>query len=118
MKTEVMLYVKDVEKSKEFWEKIGYQVIEKRPTPENYKIYVMGENKNFSFNIIDEEMVKKYSPEVLINFPSILLRVEDLEEMHSKLKREKINVTEIQEFNGQKTFSVQDPEEHYIAIMN
>lgn len=109
----VMLYVNDVEKISKFWQdKFKAQVLETNILPDNSKNIVLQINDQIQFALFNREFIKKYSPEVLGPVPSLMLFVDDFDEMTKRLNPKGT----IQEMNGMKTINFADPEGNYFVI--
>lgn len=72
---------------------------------------------NALLQIWDIEFIKKVSPEVAEDKPSILFTVNNIEEMHEKLKKITDTTGDLMDANGKKAFNFQSPSGNYYAFM-
>lgn len=112
-KTRVMLYVDDVEKISEFWVDYFQAKIESKiDLPDDSQTIDLQVTQEFQLSLFEKEFIKKYSPEVLGNVPSIMFFADNFQELHSKIP----NAGEIIENAGVNTFNFADPEGNYFVI--
>lgn len=111
----VMLYVKSVEETAQFWETyLGFNrenELEVGPS----KSIVLGNNKQFAIQLFDIEFIKQVSPEVSFETPSLMLHVDDLEEVYQKLKTGSNFVNDIASHGGNLSFNFADNEGRYFV---
>ena len=113
----VMLYVADVQKSVDFWQQ-GFDVthLETTNLPENFitvKLYLDGV---FSIQLFDKEFIKRFSPEVATNTPSILFSTQEIDKLHRSLKSVSPFVSDISDETGTKQFHFSDFDEQFFAV--
>lgn len=112
-KTRVMLYVQDVDLIKEFWTTtLGAQLIESTDLPDSFSSHTLSISPNFELSLFPQEFIKKYSPEVLGNTPSIMLYSDNFESLYESIP----GAGEIFDNNGTLTFNFPDPEGNYFVI--
>lgn len=82
----IMLYVEDVLKEREFWKNICF-FVEKEEYIMDFPFFNMktSENSNTNFTVYSKEFIKMVSPEVLNNIPSILFESSDIENLHKRV---------------------------------
>ena len=112
-KTRIMLYVEDVEKIAHFWvDTIDAIELERQDLPENFLSITLKINDQVEFSLFPKEFIKKYSPEVLGNTPSIMLFSSNFNELHQKIE----NAMDIMIQGSLQTFAFPDPEGNYFVI--
>ncbi len=115
--TTIMLYVNDVTTSAEFWEK-GFNITRKETLdlPDNYLSVILELQPALQLQLFDKEFIKKYSPEVLNNTPSLLFATESLDQLHASLKMVSPMVSDISEETGTRQFYFSDNNDYFFAV--
>ncbi len=114
----VNLYVRDVEKEVNFFTSIGFLEIERHKMEDSDTVVITPvAGGNALLQIWDIEFIKKVSPEVAEDKPSILFTVNNIEEMHEKLKKITDTTGDLMDANGKKAFNFQSPSGNYYAFM-
>ena len=115
----VMVYVEDVEAAKEFWTtKFDFVVKETIELPEDFKGYDLAPNDDAetSMKLFSKDFIRKYSTEVSLETPSLMFEVENIEALYEESKTRGIEVGELVEIPGTKTFNFQDGQGNYFAV--
>ncbi|WP_213810888.1 VOC family protein [Jeotgalicoccus sp. WY2] len=115
----VMLYVEDIDMAVDFWTKqLDFTVKEELDLMENFKGYEVAPDTESETTIVmfPLEFIEKYSPEVSRETPSLMFEVENIEAVYEKVKEKGINVGELVEIPGMKTFNFNDGQENYFAV--
>ena len=115
----VMVYVDDVEAAKEFWTtKFDFVVKETIELPEDFKGYDLAPNDDAetSMTLFSKDFIRKYSPEVSLETPSLMFEVENIEALYVECKTRGVEVGELVEIPGTKTFNFQDGQGNYFAV--
>lgn len=114
---EIMLYVNDVAGSAAFWQE-GFdgKVVSQPPVTAESLQATVKILEAVSLVLFDRKFIQEVSPEVVDNFPSLLLKVSDLDDYHERLKKVSPNVNSIMERNGQRLFNFADPENNYFVL--
>lgn len=115
----VMLYVQDIDMAVDFWtNQLGFTVKEKLDLMENYKGYEVAPDAESETTIVmfPLEFIEKYSPEVSRETPSLMFEVENIEAVYEELKEKGVNIGELVEIPGMKTFNFNDGQENYFAV--
>ncbi len=116
---QVMIYVKDPRKCADFWKnKIGFTEIQENKGETGILSVELAPNSSSDASIVlfDREVVKKFSPELSLQTPSILFSSYNIKEMHDRLIKEGVTVGEIADNSNQKTFNFSDVEGNYFAV--
>ena len=117
---QVMLYVDHQEAVIKFWtDQVGFKIIAENPLPENFKSVEIAphQESETSLVVFDKAFIKKYSPMVSLEPPSLMFNVNDVEALYHEFKAKGINVGELTEMPGMKVFNFSDPDENYFAVM-
>ncbi len=115
----VMVYVDDVEAAKEFWTtKFDFVVRETIELPEDFKGYDLAPNEaaETTMTLFSKAFIEKYSPEVSLGTPSLMFEVENIEALYEESKTRGVEVGELVEIPGTKTFNFQDGQGNYFAV--
>lgn len=76
----------------------------------------MGTDSGTALVLLDRALVERFSPEVFLGIPSLMLRVSDLEQTREDMLSHGVSASEIQELAGQMTFYFCDDEGNYFAV--
>lgn len=99
----VNLYVKEVEKEVDFFRSIGFLEIERHKMENSDSVVISPLSDGNAFlQIWDIEFIKKVSPEVANDKPSLLFTVYNIEEMNEKLKKITPTTSDLMDANGKK----------------
>lgn len=99
--------------NKDFWlQNFNTQLKEEIALPENYHAYIIEVMDSFELALFPLDFIKKYSPEVASNKPSVMFFTEALQELHAKLQ----GAGEIIESKGTLTFNFPDPDGNYYVV--
>ena len=115
----VMLYVEDIDKAVDFWtNKMNFTLKEELELMENFKGYEVAPDMESETTIVMFPLafIEKYSPEVSRETPSLMFEVENIEAVYEELKEKEVNVGELVEIPGMKTFNFNDGQENYFAV--
>ncbi len=115
----VMLYVEDIDMGVDFWtNKMRFTVKEELNLMENFKGYEIASDAKSETTIVifPRDFIEKYSPGVNLETPSLMFEVENIEETYEKLKEKGVDVGELVEIPGMKTFNFNDGQENYFAV--
>lgn len=114
---EIMLYVNDVAGSAAFWQEgLGGKILSQQTMPDDSLQVTVELFDSVHLILFDRKFIETVSPEVVDNFPSLLLKVTDLESYHERLQKLSPNVNPIMEQGGRRLFNFADPEENYFVL--
>lgn len=112
-KTRMMLYIEDINSVSLFWlENFNAKIKEELLLPEDFKGVILELTPTVELALFEKAFIKKYSPEVIDSFSSLMIFIEDFEAVHAKIS----TASEIVAYNGLLTFNCSDPEGNYIAV--
>ncbi|CAM3092064.1 VOC family protein [Paenibacillus lupini] len=115
---QVMLYVNDQEKAKEFWtEKVGFKVVAEEEAMGQKWIELAPEGAQTSIILHDKEVVAKMSMGVNLGTPSLMFFSDKLDELYSEFKNKNVKVGELVELPFGRVFNFADEEDNYFAVM-
>lgn len=115
---QVMLYVEDQEKSKEFWtKKLGFTVVS--DINNGMRIITIAPNDETQTSIVlhDKKKIEEMSPELNLSTPSLMFYAQNLDELYKDFKAKGITVGEFMKMPFGKVFNFADDEENYFAVM-
>ncbi|MDT2980026.1 VOC family protein [Enterococcus casseliflavus] len=114
---QVMLYVDDVTKAVEFWQELGFVIIEQQ-TVDGTSVVEIAPLKEAEahFVLYDREFIETHSPEVALNSPSIMFFAEDITTLYKKLLEMEAEVGELIQMEEQLVFNFADPDGNYFAV--
>ncbi|EOH72288.1 VOC family protein [Enterococcus malodoratus] len=114
---EIMLYVDDVAGSAAFWQEgLGGKIVSQQTMPDESLQVTVELFDSVQMVLFDRNFIKRVSPEVVDNFPSLLLKVSDLEQYHEQLQKLSPKVNPIMEQGGKRLFNFADPENNYFVL--
>lgn len=113
--TRLMLYVNDLEANKKFWtQHFDAKLIEEMSLPDNFVAYILQMSESFEMALFPLEFIKKYSPEVASNKPSVMFFSDKFEQLHKAIE----GAGDIIDNNGTLTFNFPDPDGNYYVVAN
>ncbi|OTN89791.1 glyoxalase [Enterococcus sp. 7E2_DIV0204] len=113
----IMLYVTNVEKSSQFWQKIGF-VEKERDAVDGTLVVEIAPSETAETMIVlyDLAFIQKHSPEVAGNTPSLMFFAEDVVELYKKMKDADVRVGELVQLPTGLVFNFADNDENYFAV--
>lgn len=111
-----MLYVKDVEAEKTFWQQLGF-VITKEQTILGFPTFDMrvSSESNCGFTVYSLDFIAKYSPDLLQNQPNLLFFTDHIEMLYELVKKASPLVSELNQL-PYKNFSFEAPSGHFYTV--
>lgn len=114
-----MLYVNDVSVIGTFFkEALDAKIIKETKMVDDSVSLKLSLLDQVEINLYSIEFVKKYSPMVSLEMPSLMFIVDDVEKTHEQVGKYAKDISTISVQGDQKVFSFADPEGHYFAIGN
>ncbi|MGT2925779.1 glyoxalase [Streptococcus cuniculipharyngis] len=112
----IMLYVKDVDAEKAFWQQLGF-IIENEQEVLGYPTFDMrvSEQSNCSFTVYSLSFIERYSPSIATNQPNLLFTSSDIETIYQKVKKITNQVSDLNPLPF-KNFNFQSPSGHFYTI--
>jgi len=114
------LRVKDLQTSRQFYEKLGFEFLAGPVGPEPVAImeHPSGVNINFILNATDEapSNVLMDIPNKHTGYTHVALEVTDISSVEEQLIKHGITITEKVEFEGAKFFFIRDPDSNVIEF--
>ncbi|WP_106450626.1 VOC family protein [Trichococcus alkaliphilus] len=112
----IMLYVEDVEANADFWKQyLDFKEVERYDFGDSISI-VLAVNPACNLQLFNIDFIKKNSPEVASNKPSLLFDISDFEGLYARFKENNETVGEIIEMGGARTFNFPDRDGNYYAV--
>jgi lactoylglutathione lyase len=113
----VVLYVNDADACRTFWiDQIG--MVEKgRTDAGGVAIAEVGfADQPFAFELVPLALMQDNPDNLDLATPSIAFRVDDLEAAHASLAGRGVQVSEVGDHGGRRSFAFADPEGHWFAV--
>lgn len=117
---QIMLYVDDQDKAKEFWTgKVGFSVISEEDNGQGMKWIEIAPTKEVETSIIlhNKELIAKMSPELNLGTPSLMFFSNNFDGLYSDLSNKHVTVGEIVNIPSGRVFNFADSENNYFAVM-
>ena len=112
----IMLYVEDVEANADFWKKyLEFKETERFDFGGSISI-VLAVNPACNLQLFDIDFIRKNSPEVASNKPSLLFDIADFDGLYARFKANNETVGDIIEMGGARTFNFPDRDGSYYAV--
>lgn len=112
----IMLYVEDVEANADFWKHyLNFKEVERYDFGDSISI-VLAVSSTCNLQLFNIDFIRKNSPEVASNKPSLLFDISDFDELYARFKENNETVGEIIEMGGAKTFNFPDRDGNYFAV--
>ena len=115
----VVIYVNDLERCHQFWmDQVG--MVTKRTTSINgFDIPQIGfADQGVSIELVPNAFMEEAGHGAVTVAPSMCFHVADLESEHQRLKAASVDVTEISDHFGTRTFAFSDPEGRWFAVIS
>ncbi|EOH73760.1 MULTISPECIES: VOC family protein [Enterococcus] len=114
---EIMLYVNDVAGSAAFWQEgLEGRIISQQTMPDDSLQVTVELFDSVHLVLFDRGFIERYSPEVVDNVPSLLMKVSDLDAYHKRLQKLGTTVNPIVQQGEKRQFNFADPENHYFVL--
>jgi len=112
----IMLYVEDVEANADFWKQyLDFKEVDRFDFGDSISI-VLAVNPACNLQLFDIDFIKKNSPEVASNKPSLLFDISDFDGLYARFKENNEMVGDIIEMGGARTFNFPDRDGNYYAV--
>lgn len=116
-KVQISLFVNDVQKEVDFWQKLDFIVFDKQETDGSLVVEIApSQNADMHFVIYDRNFVEKQSPEVATNPPQIMFFSEDITQLYKTMQTLPIELGELIQLEETLVFNFVDPDGNYFAV--
>ena len=116
---QVMLYVEKFDVAVEFFtEDLGFVILDEMELVEGFKSVTIAPSIDNETEIVlfDKKFIKKYSPEVSLETPSLMFNTTDIDQLYTELKAKEITVSELVDMQNFRVFNFSDREGNYFAV--
>ena len=116
---QVMLYVEKFNDTVEFFtEDLGFVILDEMELVEGFKSVTIAPSIDNETEIVlfDKKFIKKYSPEVSLETPSLMFNTTDIDQLYTELKAKEITVSELVDMQKFRVFNFSDREGNYFAV--
>ena len=112
----IMLYVEDVEANADFWKQyLAFKEVDRFDFGDSISV-VLAVNPACNLQLFDIDFIRKNSPEVASNKPSLLFDISDFDGLYARFKENNETVGGIIEMGGARTFNFPDRDGNYYAV--
>lgn len=116
-KIQLMLYVDDVVKARDFWLNLDFTLVEEQEMDGTLVVEVaLAGESQVHFVIYDREFIEKHSPEVATNSPSLMFFTDDIFGLYKKVQAQAVTVGEMVQLSDQLVFNFSDTDGHFFAV--
>lgn len=116
---QVMLYVEKFNDTVEFFtEDLRFVILDEMELVEGFKSVTIAPSIDNETEIVlfDKKFIKKYSPEVSLETPSLMFNTTDIDKLYTELKAKEITVSELVDMQNFRVFNFSDREGNYFAV--
>ena len=116
---QVMLYVEKFDVAVEFFtEDLEFVILDEMELVEGFKSVTIAPSIDNETEIVlfDKKFIKKYSPEVSLETPSLMFNTTDIDKLYTELKAKEITVSELVDMQNFRVFNFSDREGNYFAV--
>ena len=116
---QVMLYVEKFDVAVEFFtEDLEFVILDEMELVEGFKSVTIAPSIDNETEIVlfDKKFIKKYSPEVSLETPSLMFNTTDIDKLYTELKAKEITVSELVDMQKFRVFNFSDREGNYFAV--
>ncbi len=114
---QLVIYVEDVEKSADFWKKIGFIEIDRQKMEETQVIEIAtSPSADCHFVLYDRSYFEKYAPESITATPAILFSSDDVVSLYKKLSQLQVTMGELIQTEEQLVFNFVDNDGNFFAV--
>lgn len=116
-KIQLMIYVDDVVKARDFWLGLDFVLIEEQEM-DGTLVVEMALNKasEVHFVLYDREFIERHSPEVATNSPSLMFFSDDIFALYKKMEAQKVQLGELIQLSDKYVFNFADLDGNYFAV--
>lgn len=116
-KIQLMLYVDDVVKARDFWLSLDFTLVEEQEMDGTLVVEVaLAGDSQVHFVIYDREFIEKHSPEVATNSPSLMFFTDDIFGLYKKVQAQGVTLGEMVQLSDQLVFNFSDIDGHFFAV--
>uniref|UniRef100_UPI003D0E7DCD VOC family protein n=1 Tax=Phocicoccus schoeneichii TaxID=1812261 RepID=UPI003D0E7DCD len=101
-----------------FTEDLGFVILDEMELVEGFKSVTIAPSIDNETEIVlfDKKFIKKYSPEVSLETPSLMFNTTDIDKLYTELKAKEITVSELVDMQNFRVFNFSDREGNYFAV--
>lgn len=114
---EIILYVNDVVKVRDFWKMaLDAKVFDEETMPDGSLNSNLRVSDQVVLCLFNKKFIAEYSPEISLEVPSLIFNTADIQRSFTKIKSLGLSVGDVVDNKGQKLFNFSDPEGNYFVI--
>lgn len=116
-KIQLMIYVDDVAKARDFWLGLDFVLIEEQEMDGTLVVEMaLNQGSAVHFVLYDREFIERHSPEVATNSPSLMFFADDIFALYKKMEAQKVQVGELIQLSDKYVFNFADLDGNYFAV--
>ncbi|NMP57728.1 VOC family protein [Enterococcus mundtii] len=113
----IMLYVDDVEKNVDFWQQIGFVVLDRQEMDGTLIIEIaQSKDAGTAFVLYDREFIEQHSPGTASGAPSLMFYSEDIFGLYKKMQQLEVTLGDLVHLGEEYVFNFADPDGNYFAV--
>lgn len=114
---QIMLYVDDVAAAADFWESLGFVILERQEADGTMMVEIgASAEAEAHFVLYDRQFVINNSPEVNIAPPSVMFYATDVEGLYRKLLALNVTLGDLMMLGERMIFNFADNDGNYFAV--
>ncbi|MHC5267660.1 VOC family protein [Enterococcus sp. LJL98] len=114
---QLMIYVDDVAKARDFWLKLDFVLIEEQEMDGTLVVEMaLNQTSGVHFVLYDREFIEQHSPEVATNSPSLMFFAEDIFVLYKKMEAQGVQLGELIQLSDKYVFNFADLDGNYFAV--
>lgn len=116
-KVQISLFVDDVQKAVDFWQKLDFVVIDRQEADGSLVVEIApSQTADMHFVIYDRNFIEKQSPGVATNPPQVMFFSENITQLYKTMQTLPIEIGELIQLEETLIFNFVDPDGNYFAV--
>lgn len=116
-KVQISLFVDDVQKAVDFWQKLDFVVIDRQEADGSLVVEIApNQTADMHFVIYDRNFIEKQSPGVATNPPQVMFFSENITQLYKTMQTLPIEIGELIQLEETLIFNFVDPDGNYFAV--
>jgi len=116
-KVQISLFVDDVQKAVDFWQKLDFVVIDRQEADGSLVVEIApNQTADMHFVIYDRNFIEKQSPGVATNPPQVMFFSENITQLYKTMQTLPIEIGKLIQLEETLIFNFVDPDGNYFAV--